>query len=112
MESSRSEDYEDRIRDGLSDDLEEELIATDFAVLRELLKADADPDQNGLTQDELVEKTGRSKPHISNRLSLLKDKDLLEWSIPWGSQKRHHQLQYPERFDPYKDSYIPLTLLD
>ena len=107
---TRSEDFEARIRDGLSDELEEELVQTDYALLQELLQADEDPECNGLTQDELIERTGRSRSHISARLSFLEDQDLLEWSISWG--KRHYHLKEPQRFDPYQDSPISLELLD
>ena len=87
-------------------------MQTDYALLQELLQADEDPEYTGLTQDELIERTGRSRSHISGRLSFLEEENLLEWSIPWGYQKRHYQLKQPGRFDPYQDSPISLELLD
>lgn len=96
----------------MDDDLEEELVQTDITILQELLKADEDPESIGLTQDELMDATGRSRSNISERISFLEGRDLLEWSIPWGRQKRHYQLKHPERFDPYQDSHIPVSLLE
>lgn len=87
-------------------------MQTDFAVLRELLKASEDPECNGLTQDDLIDVIGRSRSHLSDRLNALEDMDLVEWSIPWGRQKRHYQLIDPQRFDPFQGSLISLELLD
>jgi predicted transcriptional regulator len=96
----------------LNDDVEEELVQTDFDILRELLKADENPECNGLTQDDLVQETGRSRSHLSERLNFLQGKDLVDWSIPWGSPKRHYWLIDPDRFDPFQDSLLSLELLD
>jgi len=104
MSLSRSEDFEGRIRDGLNDDAEDELVQTDFAVLRELLKADEDPECNGLTQDDLIDVTGRSRSYLSDRLNALEDQGLVKSDVIWGSPKRQYWLKHPDRFDPYHDS--------
>ena len=87
-------------------------MQTDFALLQELLRADEDPECKGLTQDELIERTGRSRSHISERISILQDSDLVERFRVWNQSKWSFRLTDANRFDPYTDSPIPLELLD
>lgn len=81
---SQAEDFEGRIEDGLTEDLEEELNRTDRSVLRELLKTAEDPDCHGYTLDDLVEETGRSKGHLSNRVNFLEKQGLVERFKIWN----------------------------
>lgn len=109
---SQAEDFEGRIEDGLTEDLEEKLNRTDRSVLRELLKAAEDPDCHGYTLDDLVKETGRSKGHLSNRVNFLEKQGLVERFKIWNQPMTPFRLTDPSQFDPYADSLVSLELLD
>lgn len=76
------------------------------------MKAAEDPDCHGYTLDDLVEETGRSKGHLSNRVNFLEKQGLVERFKIWNQPKTPFRLTDPNQFDPYADSPVSLELLD
>lgn len=60
----------------------------------------------------IVEETGRSEGHLSNRVNFLEEQDLVECFKIWYQPKTPFRLTDPSQFDPYADSAVSLELLD